>query len=61
MVRSENVDLLHKENKLLTLTKKFCEPQRLIVVLDGDRASVQEDEDDDEPDKNKNEEILEDP
>ena len=30
-------------------------------MLDGDRASVQEDQDDDEPDKNKNEEILEDP
>ena len=31
------------------LTKKFCEPLWLVVVLNGNGARVEEDEDDDEP------------
>ena len=30
-------------------TEPFCEPLRLVVVLDGDGAGVEEDEGDDEP------------
>ena len=46
-------DQFFKTNKVKegwwSLTKKLCEPERLVVVLDGDGAGVEEDQHDHEP------------
>ena len=37
------------QKKSLILTKKIGQPLRLVVVLDGDGAGVEEDKDDNKP------------